>query len=196
MKPGLTNVMVDIETVSTVYSAGILTIGAVPFWCDSILAPFYEKCSFNSIASSDVFDISQNTMKWWDRQTTSARKEAFSGTQSIWEMLDNFYGYIKTLPGEVMVWGNSSDFDNVILANAFAEVGSDIPWKYTNNRCFRTLKNLFPESVVPIPVFEGYAHNALSDAKHQAKHAESIFKYIRRLEEVNIIHSIHSGEIK
>lgn len=184
MKPGLTNVMVDIETVSTAYNAGILTIGAVPFGCDSILEPFYEKCSYNSIVSSDVFDISQNTMKWWDRQTTSARKEAFSGTQSIWEMLDNFYRYIKTLPGEVIVWGNGADFDNVILTNAFAKVGSDIPWKYSNNRCFRTLKNLFPETVVPVPVFEGCAHNALADAKHQAKHAMSILNYIIALESI------------
>ena len=183
MKPGLTNVMVDIETVSTAYNAGILTIGAVPFGCKSILEPFYEKCSIASILNySSIFDVDSKTLEWWDKQTHSTREEAFSGTQSIGVMLDNFYRYIKTLPGEVMVWGNSSDFDNVILANAFAEVGSDIPWKYSNNRCFRTLKNLFPETVVPVPPFEGYAHNALADAKHQAKHAMSILNYIIALE--------------
>ena len=183
MKPGLTNVMVDIETVSTMYNAGILTIGAVPFGCDCILEPFYEKCSYASILrNDDKFDVSGYTIAWWDRQTYSVREEAFSGTQSIWEMLDNFYRYIETLPGEVIVWGNGSDFDNVILTNAFHVFDSDIPWKYSNNRCFRTLKNLFPETVVPVPAFEGYAHNALAGAKHQAKHAMSILNYIIALE--------------
>ncbi|MHB0978446.1 MAG: 3'-5' exoribonuclease domain-containing protein [Minisyncoccota bacterium] len=48
------------------------------------------------------------------------------------------------------------------------------PWKFWNNRCYRTLKNMFPE--VPF-VRIGIAHDALDDAKSQAEHAVAILKF-------------------
>ena len=34
-----------------------------------------------------------------------------------------------------ILWGNGSDFDNAILANAYRAIGQQQPWKFWNNRC-------------------------------------------------------------
>ena len=176
------NVMLDLETTATDHSAGVLSIGAVPFSCGELLKPFYEKCSLSSIERGG-FSISRKTMDWWDKQDSKVRAEAFSGTQSVLDMLLHFEVYLKQLPGEAVIWGNGADFDNVILCSAYDTVALDLPWKYHNNRCFRTLKNVFSQEIVALPPFIGDRHNALMDAMFQAKHAEKIFAYIEAAHE-------------
>jgi inhibitor of KinA sporulation pathway (predicted exonuclease) len=78
---------------------------------------------------------------------------------------------------EIALWGNGSDFDNVLLAQAYAAAKMDYPIRYYNNRCFRTLKNL--GLAVQEPQREGTFHNALDDAKHQAKWAGLILAELR-----------------
>jgi exodeoxyribonuclease VIII len=77
------------------------------------------------------------------------------------------------LPKNVLVWGNGASFDNAILAQCYRAVGMDFPWKFWNDRCYRTLKNL----VLDVP-FErtGTHHNALDDARSQAIHASAILR--------------------
>lgn len=171
------NVMLDLETTATDYNAGVLSIGAVPFGCGEMLQPFYEKCSLLSLENNG-FSISRKTMDWWEKQDSKVRAEAFSGTQPIGDMLEHFGSYLRLLPGEVVIWGNGADFDNAILSNAYDVSEMVLPWRYHNNRCFRTLKNTFGPETVAIPPFVGDKHNALMDAMFQAKHAERIFAYI------------------
>ncbi len=69
------------------------------------------------------------------------------------------------------MWGNGSDFDNTLLEEAYRATGIKPPWRFTGNRCYRTVKNLFPDVWVD-PV--GTAHNALDDATYQANHLIAI----------------------
>lgn len=161
------DLMLDIETVSTDNNAGVLSIAAVPFMWPEPLEYFYQKVDFNTLERKG-FHLSKETLDWWGKQDKAARDEAFSGTEDIVDVLYELQEYIKNLPAPVNVWGNGSDFDNVILINAFDRCGIALPWSYKNNRCFRTLKNIFPHRD---PVFTGQKHNALADAQHQAAHA-------------------------
>jgi exodeoxyribonuclease VIII len=68
---------------------------------------------------------------------------------------------------DVKIWGNGASFDNVILANAYRRNDLNIPWKYYNDRCYRTMKSLAPHIKMER---EGTHHNALSDAISQANH--------------------------
>lgn len=168
------NLMVDIETLSTKPNALILSIGAV-FFCTETgeLGPeFYTKIDPESAqAYGGVIDAS--TVIWWLSKSENARKEITDKTStkfSLPEALWLFNDYISTnsISSELQVWGNGSDFDNVILASAYSSIEQTTPWEFYNNRCYRTLKNLYPSIKMDR---SGTHHNALDDAISQAQHA-------------------------
>lgn len=178
------NLMLDLETVSTENDAGIISIALVPFAFPETIPHFYQKPTVVGQESMG-FHLSSSTMDWWQKQATAAKNEAFSGTQHITEILASLESYFAELPlptKQVFIWGNGSDFDNVILRNAFDRCGIPVPWEFRNNRCYRTLSAMFP--VVERRPFPGAGvkHTALYDAQIQALHAEDIFGYIERME--------------
>jgi exodeoxyribonuclease VIII len=148
-------------------NAAIVSIGAVRF-DKEVIETFYQTISLESCASIGM-DIDANAVVWWLKQACRPRLEIALADSEIRETLWNLSNWmIKDFPGGPSeVWGNGSDFDNVILENAFDRIGVEAPWKFYNNRCFRTMKNQFP---VEPPAREGDLHNALDDAIHQAKH--------------------------
>jgi exodeoxyribonuclease VIII len=75
----------------------------------------------------------------------------------------------------IKVWGNGSDFDNKLLSTAYEKIGWKhlIPWNFRNNRCYRTVKNLYPSVKMKR---SGDHHNALDDAKSQANHLLELLK--------------------
>jgi len=76
----------------------------------------------------------------------------------------------------IPVWGNGATFDNVILSTAYGLIGQPVPWQFTEDRCYRTLKNLCPQ--VPM-VRTGTHHNALEDCKSQALHLSAIYEHLK-----------------
>jgi len=179
-KPKL-NFMLDLETVDISNTAGIIALAAVPFMHPEVLPSFYQKCSLQSVEAED-FSVSREVLDWWSRQPKEVRNEAFSGTQHINELLAEFDTYIRSFKEFTpVIWGNGSMFDNTILINAFDRFGMTVPWSYKNDRCFRTLKEVF--DFVPAPVFIGDKHNALADATWQARYAEKILRYLERVRE-------------
>ena len=57
------------------------------------------------------------------------------------------------------------------LGDAYDRAMRHRPWKFWNDRCYRTIKSMHPE--VPMPR-TGTHHNALDDAKTQALHLMAI----------------------
>lgn len=178
------HVMCDLETLDTRPSAIIMSIGACTM--DPITGqvenPFYnvvdvESCKRAGLTQSD------STVAWWEKQSEEARA-IFSDSNrvSLIQALSNFSNYLRLLPGgpgNVRIYGNGSDFDNVILSNAFSALGYEAPWKFYNNRCYRTIVNtVFPENAV-LPARKGTHHNALDDAVHQANVLLSHREFIR-----------------
>lgn len=172
------NVMIDLETTGVESGCCILSVAVVPFLAEAPLEPFYEKISH--VKSMDAgFTNNEDTLKWWDKQRKDIQDEAFSGTRSPESVMESLTHYFKLLgePKDIFVWGNGADFDNVILGAYFKKLGMKQPWGIWNNRCYRTLKNLFPVVQYQKPVD---AHNALADAAAQARHAALISQAVQR----------------
>lgn len=172
------HVMVDLETLGTNADAPIIAIGAVVFDDETgeLSNEFYAKIDVES-AVAECGPIDPDTFKWWMQQSYEARTDAISGTTDFVDALTAFHQYVKGLDeaqyGGITVWGNGASFDNSMLADAYKKSLGDVPWKFWNDRCYRTLKNLRRD--VPFTMV-GTAHNALDDAKSQALHAVKLLK--------------------
>lgn len=164
--------MLDLETLGTSTNSVIIAIGAVKFDRTGIKEQFYQ--AVDPASCVDVgLQIDANTVMWWMKQDTSARR-AF---RDKGVPLDVALSQFATWVDDDAVWGNGSDFDNVLLSNAYKAVGMEQPWKYYNNRCYRTMKNQFHEVQL---VRKGVHHNAVDDAVSQAEHLINILNFIRR----------------
>ena len=164
------NLMIDLETMGTSTDSAITSIAAVEFDETGTGKKFYRKVSLaSSVEAGLQMDVS--TILWWmENDKNEARAEMISGTTSLKEALLELSSFISVM--DMRVWGNGADFDNVLLANAYRKCGIVVPWNFRNNRCFRTLKSLFPS---PATV-KGIKHSALDDAINQATQASEILK--------------------
>lgn len=179
------HVMCDLETLSTKSNAAIASIGAVVFYQNGVApsskegAPktFYIPVdieAYDSPSLDDKFHISGSTFKWWLGMSDEAREQLRSDkAHSLEATLVAFQNWLKDVAPDakqIRLWGNGSDFDNVILANAYGVYGEPAPWKFYNNRCYRTFKNLHGHQVSTPPIDSNKAHNAYEDAVYQASH--------------------------
>lgn len=176
-QPHFQDVMIDLETLGTVPGCSILSIGAVAFDAASgQLGPeLYVVVNRQNCLAASLFE-DPDTITWWEKQSDEAKqvlRDAESGERledalaQLTEYLDQFS--LK----QVKVWGNGSDFDNAILSVCYDKIGATAPWRFWNNRCYRTLKSL---SKGPKPKRQGTYHNALDDAKTQALHAIQLLR--------------------
>ena len=178
--------MVDLETMGTENNAAIVAIGVVAFDIKNdylIPAPegeFYTPVSLASSMSAGL-KCDASTILFWLEQEDAARKELTGRTVPLQQALSQLASWMERVgpdKKERTVWGNGATFDNVVLASAFKAVGMPIPWMFWGDRCYRTMKNLYP--AVGMPAFEGVKHNALDDAKMQALHLLDILRGVRR----------------
>lgn len=167
--PGVRHVMLDIETLSTGSSAIAMTIGC---------AMMDEK--FNILDSLEFgidwqherqsmkhYELEWSTFAWWLNQNEEARqriiqsvKLSFAGIFALMRRLVIYWDCVE-------VWSNGAAFDVPIIENIYRTQGEEVPWKFWNVRCFRTVKSLYKhvhmsDSVVP--------HGAREDAIAQAIH--------------------------
>ena len=168
------HVMIDLETMGTGANAAIISIGAVKFDINGVdtVSPFYCNIDLKSaVSGGGVMDPS--TVLWWLDQDKEAIKALKGDELHINVALANFSHWLGN--NKHLIWGNGSDFDNVILANTYNRSSLVMPWKYYNNRCYRTIKNEFGSDIQFVRV--GTAHNALDDAISQAEHLIKIYKH-------------------
>ena len=173
------DVMLDLETVGTSPDAAIIAIGAVVFDPETgeIGQTFLQAVSLESaVKEGGKMDVS--TVLWWMGQSDEAKAVFTDKNQvTIEEALSDFddfiNAYVEGGSDRARIWGNGSDFDNVLLGTAYDRLRMERPWKFFNNRCYRTAKSLNP-SIKMERV--GTFHNALDDAMSQAKHLIAIMK--------------------
>jgi hypothetical protein len=164
-----TQVMLDLETLGHKPGSVIVAVGAVKFGDCQILETFYERVDAESCVAIGL-KLDAATVLWWMKQSDAARKELLLPAQPIGYVLGKFSAWLGS--GEVEVWGNGASFDNVLLADAYDRAGYPRPWKYFNDRCYRTVKAMHPK--VPL-LRSGTHHNALDDARTQATHLMQIW---------------------
>lgn len=159
-------IMVDLETMGTRSNAAIIAIGAVKFSRDKgIIDRFYRIVDLQSCIDTGLA-VDGATIMWWLKQDDLARDQfnLFKST-SLSKSLSEFSYWIGG--GDKEIWGNGAAFDNVILANAYRVVSQNTPWEFYENRCYRTMKAIFPH-IKKNTI--GTHHNAVDDAETQAVH--------------------------
>lgn len=164
------NIMLDLETLGNKPGAVIVAIGAVRFGGGALTEEFYSRVDAQSCVDQGL-KLDTSTVLWWMKQDDEARAELNKPGERLMTALASFKDLITK---DDLVWGNGSDFDNTILAAAYDACGIPLPWKFWNNRCYRTLKALRPE----IKINNGVKHNALDDARAQALHLMEMFPEI------------------
>lgn len=166
-----THVMIDLETMSTESNAAICSIGAVKFTeSGEILDTFY--CTVDvADCKKHGLHIDPKTIEWWAKQSKDALKMLRKDNKSLVEALIEFSKWYGST--QYPTWACGSDFDNVIIENAYKAVGMNRPWAPWKNRCYRTLRETIK---LPEDTREGTYHNALDDAMHQTKHLLKIFR--------------------
>jgi hypothetical protein len=164
-------VMLDLETMSTQYNATIASIGAVKFTVeDGVVDTFYQTVDVQSCKDVGLH-VSKDTVRWWMKQSKAAREALLKDTIPLLDALTKFSKWFgsKSLP----VWGNGATFDNVIITSAYEAVDLARPWKYFDDRCYRTIRSLIQ---IPDEERKGVYHNALDDAVYQTNHLLNILK--------------------
>jgi exodeoxyribonuclease VIII len=158
--------MVDLETMGVLPTSAIMSIGIVHFDEDRVLGQFYTPVSLESCMRHGL-TVDPSTIEWWMKQSSAAKQALFQSPVELSQALIEMGKFLQQQGGlatDCLVWGNGSDFDNAILSHAYRVVGLPQPWGAFNNRCFRTMKNLYRGHE---PTRAGVHHNALDDALHQ-----------------------------
>ncbi|RKR64996.1 exodeoxyribonuclease VIII [Yokenella regensburgei] len=179
------HLMVDVESLGNNPDAPIVSIGAV-FFNPSVGAygpEFYKVISLESaMASGGITDAS--TIIWWLKQSSEARSaivvdDAIPLDDALLQLNDFISENTTSGDLSVQVWGNGATFDNVLMRRSYKRSGITCPWKIVNDRDVRTIVELGnavgidPRYSIP---FEGDMHNALADARHQAKYVSAIWQ--------------------
>lgn len=164
-------IMVDLETLDTLPSAHILSIGAVAMHNPDLT--FYRV-----LGTKEQFrSVSNSTLDWWCQQNQTAQDEVLIEVDaSLKTALEELTDFILT-SGANLIWSHGDDFDCTILAHAYRQCGMQPPWKFWNTRDTRTLidtavrltgKNFEPNRT-------GVYHNALHDAQFQTEWMSNIW---------------------
>ena len=166
-------VMLDLETMGNNSNSVIIAIGAVAFDENGVYDKFYVNVNMQTCLDVGM-KVDGSTVEWWLTQSEDARDSLLKNRVSIQSALSGFSKWYEDTNAEE-VWGNGAMFDNTILGNAYRSCGMQIPWKFWNDRCYRTVKNMYP--LVELDRV-GTHHNAVDDAETQALHLIKILKSI------------------
>jgi exodeoxyribonuclease VIII len=163
-------IMLDLETFGNAPGAVIVAIGAVKFGAGILGDHFYARVDAESCVKAGLqMDVS--TVMWWMAQEDKARFEVCEPGRPLPDVLAHFSEWIGTETDNVEMWGNGSDFDNAILAQAYRVCEMPLPWKFWNNRCYRTMKAHYAH----VKPEKKNGHHALGDAINQASHLMKIW---------------------
>ncbi|WP_088548978.1 exonuclease [Escherichia coli] len=173
------HLMIDLETMGKNPDAPIISIGAIFFDPQTgDMGPEFSK-TIDLETAGGVID--RDTIKWWLKQSREAQSAIMTDEIPLDDALLQLREFIDENSGEffVQVWGNGANFDNTILRRSYERQGIPCPWSYYNDRDVRTIVELGKaidfDARTATP-FEGERHNALDDARYQAKYVSAIWQ--------------------
>lgn len=171
--------MFDIETIGTEPEAVVISVGAVNFNINGIIA---KKLWVLNQAPQKAAGRREDaeTLAWWASQSKDA-KSVFNVKKGLFEPKDFIDDMKEFLADSLMdegetfsslkPIGNGANFDITILEHfimMFSEgKKAAIPWKFYNVWCFRTFDKL--TRCKEAHPREGVHHDALDDATYQAE---------------------------
>ena len=185
------DVMVDLETLGTQPGAAVVAIGAVFFNRDkSYVGPrYYTTIDIKSITAYG-FGVDGATVEWWLGRSQEAREALLKDPQKLIPALMEFAHFVTDdidggVEEDVRVWGNGAAFDNVLLRAVYERLDLNPPWRWWNDRCYRTLKKERDPASELAPKREGVHHHALDDALFQTYHLLNMDAGYRRYDQLS-----------
>ena len=173
------HLMIDLETMGKNPDAPIISIDAIFFDPQTgDMGPEFSK-TIDLETAGGVID--RDTIKWWLKQSREAQSAIMTDEIPLDDALLQLREFIDENSGEffVQVWGNGANFENTILRRSYERQGIPCPWRYYNDRDVRTIVELGKaidfDARTATP-FEGERHNALDDARYQAKYVSAIWQ--------------------
>ena len=173
------HLMIVLKTMGTSPDAPIISIGAIfydPQTGD--MGPEFSK-TIDLETAGGVID--RGAIKYWWKQSREAQSAIMTDEIPLDDALLQLREFIDENSGEffVQIWGKEANFNNVILRRSYERQGIPCPWSYYNDRDVRTIVELGKaidfDARTAIP-FEGERHNALDDARYQAKYVSAIWQ--------------------
>ncbi|WP_252148807.1 3'-5' exonuclease, partial [Escherichia coli] len=173
------HLMIDLETMGKNPDAPIISIDAIFFDPQTgDMGPEFSK-TIDLETAGGVID--RDVIKRWLKQSREAQSAIMTDEIPLDDALLQLREFIDENSGEffVQVWGNGANFDNTILRRSYERQGIPCPWRYYNDRDVRTIVELGKaidfDARTATP-FEGERHNALDDARYQAKYVSAIWQ--------------------
>jgi len=173
-------VMLDIETLGTEPGCMIRSIGAARIKDWRITETKEWTVDLDDCAKLGL-RIEPGTVRWWMRQNQEAReKMALPGGSSLRGVLLAVTAWVGDFD---TIWSQGASFDFPILKHCYSVVGVALPWKFWQERCFRTLKQLVPPSPT-ITRGDSDSHKAERDAFFQSLQLLNIMQKLSPREEL------------
>lgn len=180
--------MCDLECLDSASTAAILSIGLVyfdPHTGKGLGDELYIELSLDALKQqlAKGRTMSLNTIQWWMQQSEEARKcwwpfalgrAVKSSNGEALNALKNFFD----IDEKIVLWGNGATYDNVVLRGYLQTFNAAVPFHYSRDYCYRTMKGMFGHLAELERV--GTHHNALSDAKTQALHLIAMLKAVNK----------------
>ena len=162
------NVMLDLETWGTTPGSAIRSIGAVLFdpHGNTLGDEFYVNVTRESCVELGL-GIDPNTEAWWGRQVKAAQDALLVEPQHVVDAVGEFVAWWRKNRA-IFVWSQGGNFDEPLMTAVMRATGHAVPWKFWDARCTRTAYDMGMLNTRTIKR-EGTHHNALEDAKHQAR---------------------------
>lgn len=166
----MSHIMFDLETWGTNPGCALRSIGAVMFdpQSDAIAdySSFYRNIDDSSCIMAGLM-MEPSTTVWWATQSAEAQAALQLDKQPIVKVVKEFHDWFNTVGGE-FVWCHGANFDDPLWKAVALKLGLQLPWKFLNVRCTRTLYAMAQFDPRTIKR-KGVAHNALDDAVYQAQ---------------------------
>jgi hypothetical protein len=188
----MSDIMIDIETLDNSPTAQILTLAAVvfdPHSATNVTEYFYGKIDIDSYKNYPLqFTTRKSTLFWWMEQNEAARKEAFSGEDTVNSVMKNFVDWFHQMKmkhnSNPRAWSHGASFDIPIISNALSVLGIEIPWYHGNIRDTRTLFdlahiNLNMMTDIPLKGVIFPRHHALGDCTRQIEGVRLAYKKLK-----------------
>ena len=170
----MNNIMMDIETLSTDSNGVIVSISAVQFsMADGELgAEFETGLKLNQqIDKGAIMD--PDTVVWWLGQPKEAQTMLLGlDARDVSVALEDFNRWLTILyptwaeQKDVKLWGNGSNFDNVLVRNLYKRHGVKFILPYWCDNDVRTLVSYLNIDTRDY-TFVGTKHYGIDDCKHQ-----------------------------
>lgn len=198
------NIGVDLETLSLLPTAAIISIAAKEFSLDADdsdehWAQFKVNINATSCAING-YHIEEETCRWWSEREQDAKESVTNGTpQTIQHGLKMFRDWVLDIKAShkadaVHVWMQGTDFDGSILRYAmrkeFPELGRKaLPWGHADLRDARTyilegVRLLHgdlddPYSAIPKPEHPFSKHSAMGDVEQMIWNLQYIYQQLK-----------------